>query len=562
MAWYSALLTDTTTPGILTGVVVSGAVGMLIGSIAVRGIALGVAGALFAGIGWDLLVWGPHATIGHNQTIEFLREFGLILFVYAIGLTVGPGFFDRLRAQGLRWNLLATLVVLLGCAATAACRWLVDLPGGLAVGLLAGAVTNTPSLAAAGQALGNGPEASQAIDLAAAGYAIAYPLGIVGIITTMLILRPLASTSKTHPAPAPATETRLSRRNLAVVNPGAVGLSLAALRAEAGGKVIISRLARGGKLILPQPDVCLEIDDVILGVGAPDDLHRLQTLCGGRSEHNLMELAGDLQVGHLLISSKAVALKRVSQLNPLHTTGVTITRIIRTGIELLATDDIELHRGDRLRVVGTQEAIGRFAAVVGDSPRDLEKPDLLQVLVGIGLGVVVGLIPVAVPGIPAPLKLGLAGGPLLVALLIASRGRLGPVDIFMPSASIHLLRELGIIIFLSCVGLLSGEAFLHTVMRPDGLLLILLGAFITIVPLLSVGLIAHFWLRRPYGEIAGLLAGAMTDPPALAFAQSTGGSGTADGGVDAPARIYSTVYPLTMLLRIAAAQALMLLWAG
>jgi putative transport protein len=554
MTWITSLLSDTTTSGILVGVAVSGAVGMLLGSIKIRGISLGVAGVLFAGIAWDLLVWGEHTQgQAHNPTIEFLREFGLILFVYAIGLTVGPGFFDRLKSQGLRWNLLAALIVFLGCSTTALFWWLMSLPGGLAVGLLSGAVTNTPSLAAAGQALGQTEGAQARIDLAAAGYAIAYPLGIVGIISTLLLLRPFARKEPVENHSSSDLGGPLGRMTLEVVNPGAVGLTIQQLRQEAGGKVIISRLARRGELLVPRGDVSLEAADVLLGVGAPGDLAHLRTICGAESQRDLLAARGDMVIRHLLVSSHAVSLKRLADLDPLTTHGVTVTRVTRAGVELLATDQIELHRGDRLRVVGSTEATERFAKVIGDSPRDLEKPELLPILIGILLGVVIGSIPIALPGMPAPLKLGLAGGPLLVGLLIASRGRLGPVDIFLPSPSIHFMRELGIILFLASVGLLSGEAFLRTLQRPDGYLLIALGAAITVVPLIITGFIALLWMRRPYGEIAGLLAGAMTDPPALAFAQATTGS-------EAPARIYSTVYPLTMLLRIASAQALMLLW--
>ena len=559
MSWYSTLLTDTTSAGIMTGVAASGALGMLLGSIRIRGISLGVAGALFGGIAWNLLVWAPKsgdaptsAHGGHHLTIEFLREFGLILFVYAIGLTVGPGFFDRMRAQGLRWNLLAVLTIGLGCLVTALCWWLFALPGPLAVGLMAGATTNTPSLAAASQALGGMENATDAIDRAAAGYAIAYPLGIVGIILTLLLLKRVAKPDPTGAA-ATAEQPALERRGLRITNPGVVGLSLHTLTERSGG-VLVSRLRRGGEMIAPQADVILESDDHLLGVGTVHALDRLESWCGGRSDLDLMALGPALQVRHVLVSNRGISLKTLAELDPLVTHGATVTRINRAGVELLATGTTVLHRGDRLRVVGSGEALDRFAATVGDSGRALEHPDLVPVLVGILLGVILGSIPVLLPGMPAPLKLGLAGGPLLVALLVAARGRLGPVDVYLPSAAILFMKELGILLFLSCVGLLSGEAFLRTLQGPNGLAMVGVGALITILPILLTGLVAALWMRRTYGEIAGLLSGAMTDPPALAFAQATASN-------DAPARIYATVYPLTMLARIVCAQALMLLWA-
>ena len=551
--WYASLITDSSAAGLLVGVTVSGAVGMLLGAIRVMGVSLGVAGALFAGIAWDLLVWQGNRPLGapssHNPTLEFLRDFGLILFVYAIGLMVGPGFFDRLRAHGLRWNLLAVLVITLGALVAAAAWWLMALPGSLVVGLLAGATTNTPSLAAAGQALGTlTPEAQTAArELAAAGYAIAYPLGIVGIIATLIVVRKFARADIVEPV---ATSI-LERRALLITNSTAIGSRISELRLRAGGKVLVSRLARGDGYVVPGPELLLERSDVVLAVGAPLDLDALEALCGERSPRDLLTEPGELQIRNMLVSEKRAALHILSALDPGATHAVTVTRIVRAGVELLATDGVALHLGDRLRVVGTAEALERFARVVGDSAPALEHANLVPFLTGILLGVILGSIPIAIPGLPAALKLGLAGGTLFVALLVAARGRLGRADVYLPSATILFMKEFGIVLFLSCVGLLSGEAFLRTVTSPDGPMLIGIGALITVLPLAMVAFVALLW-RRSYGEIAGLLAGGMTDPPALAFAQSTANS-------EVPARIYATVYPLTMLLRIACAQVLMLL---
>lgn len=552
-AWYAPLITDSTTAGLLVGVTVSGAVGMLLGAVRFMGVSLGVAGALFAGIAWDLLVWQGNrpvgAAIGHNPTLEFLRDFGLILFVYAIGLTVGPGFFDRLRAQGLRWNFLAVMVIGLGSMVAAGAWWLMALPGPLAVGLLAGATTNTPSLAAAGQALGNLPPEAQiaARELAAAGYAISYPLGIVGIIVTLMVVRKFARPDVVEPT---ATSV-LARRTLLISKDTAIGHRLREVRLRAGGKVLISRVARGSGYVVPGPDLVLASSDVVLAVGAPADLDALQAVCGEPSPRDLLAEPGELQIRNMLVSEKRAALHILSALDPGAKHAVTVTRIVRAGVELLATEGVALHLGDRLRVVGTPEALERFARLVGDSARALEHADLVPFFTGILLGVILGSIPIAIPGLPAALKLGLAGGPLFIALLVAARGRLGRADVYLPSAAIFFMKEFGIVLFLGCVGLLSGDAFLKTVSRPDGLSLIGIGALITVVPLVIISVVALLW-RRTYGEIAGLLAGSMTDPPALAFAQAT-----ANGEV--PARIYATVYPLTMLARIACAQVLMLL---
>ncbi len=552
--WYSSLLTDSTTAGLLVGVTVSGAVGMLLGGIRILGISLGVAGAMFAGIAWELLVWQGGQPAGtsavHNPTLEFLRDFGLILFVYAIGLTVGPGFFERLREQGLRWNLLSILVIGLGSGVAACAWWLMALQGPLVVGLLAGATTNTPSLAAASQATASLPDVAQvaARELAAAGYAISYPLGIIGIIATLMVVKRFA---KADVIETTTTTTALDRRAVRLTNSAIRGLDLHELRQLVGGRALISRVARGAGFVVLGPELKLEIDDVVLAVGVPADLDALEALAGERSSRDLLAEPGDMKIRNMLVSERMAALKPLMALDPHATHGVTVTRIVRAGVELLATDGVALQLGDRLRVVGTTEDLERFARVVGDSARALEHADLVPFLTGILLGVVLGSIPLAIPGLPAALKLGLAGGPLLVALLVAARGRLGRADVYLPSATILFMKEFGIILFLSCVGLLSGEAFLQTVTRPDGLLLIGLGALITVLPLVIVAVIT-LMMRRTYGEIAGLLAGSMTDPPALAFAQAMATGET-------PARIYATVYPLTMLMRIACAQVLMLL---
>jgi putative transport protein len=553
-AWYAPLLDPTTTAGLLTGLTAVGGLGLLLGALTWRGIYLGAAGCLFVGMAWGVLFWGERAQDPEvHHVIHVVREFGLILFVYAIGLTVGPGFVERLKAQGLVWNLLAVVVVLGGVAAAVVLGRAMSLGEPLTVGLLCGAVTNTPSLAAAQQTMGQMADGSASaaamVGQASAGYALAYPLGIVGIIASMLILKPLcqsvAATTRI------AADSGLSRLTLRVINPGAVGLTIGELRSDAGGKIIVSRFQRGGDTVAARDDQTLALDDCLLAVGREADLRRLRVLCGGLAEADLAEVQGPLVVRQVLVSKRSATLKRFGELDPTIIEGVTLTRVHRSGIELLGGPDVLVHLGDRLRVVGSAEALDRFAAAVGDSVHELEHPRLPPLLIGIVLGVVLGSIPLALPGLPAALKLGLAGGPLLVALLVASRGRLGPFDIYLPSATIGFMREFGIMLFLSCVGLLSGQAFVGTLQRDDGPLLLGIGVFITMLPLLAVGLVARFVLRKPYGELAGLFAGSMTDPPALAFAQATAG--------EAPARIYATVYPLTMLLRIATAQAMLLL---
>jgi putative transport protein len=564
MNWLPTLFTNTSIVGILFALVLVGAVGLWLGRIRIAGVQLGVACVLFMGIAWNVCLWGtPSSTTSATSTanlsscLVFLRDFGLILFVYAIGLTVGPGFFDRLRAHGLQWNVLAIFVIALGCGVTIATHYFLALPGSLSVGLLTGATTNTPSLAAAGQALTverGDNSVDQAINLAAAGYAITYPLGIIGTIAVIMLLRRIIGTPRHHSATTETVVPPLARRSFKITNPGVQGLTLQSLCARVSGRIIISRFMRNNTIVVAQPTEIIHLNDVILGVGAAEDLDELLVLCGSLSDVDLMSYKNELQVRSVLMSSRDLSLKTLASVHPLDSYGVTVTRITRAGVELIATENTTLHLGDRLRVVGSAADLARFAQVVGDSPRDMETPDLVPVFIGISLGVLIGSIPIFIPGIPAAIKLGLAGGPLLVALLLASRGQFGPFDTFLPSASILFMKEIGIVIFLACVGLLSGDAFLTTLSRPDGLLLLGVGAAITIIPLLLIGLFAHFFLRKSYGEIAGLLAGSMTDPPGLAFAQAS----VSD---ESPSRVYATVYPFSMLLRIICAQLLMLWWS-
>jgi putative transport protein len=372
-------------------------------------------------------------------------------------------------------------------------------------------------------------------------------LGIVGIIMTLVVVRRYARPDP----PTVRAVSPLERRALVVQKPEAVGITLSELRQRAGGRVLISRVARGPDYVVTSPALTLLADDVILAVGAPADLDALEGLCGSRSPRDLLTEPSELKIRNMLVSEKMAALRTLSALDPGATQAVTVTRIERAGVELLATEGIPLQLGDRLRVVGPSEALERFARVVGNSAPALDHANLVPFLLGILLGVVLGSIPLAIPGLPAALKLGLAGGPLLVALLVAARGRLGQADVYLPSAAIFFMKEFGIVLFLSCVGLLSGEAFMRTISRPDGFVLIGIGVLITTLPLMIVAALALFW-KYPYGLIAGLIAGGMTDPPALAFAQASATS-------ESPSRIYATVYPLTMLARIACAQILILL---
>ncbi len=533
---------------LLLGLVITA--GMAIGRIRLFGVSFGIAGVLFAGIA------AAHLQLPLNDAVlDFVRDFGLILFVYTIGLQVGPGFFASLRRQGLRLNLLALLVVLLGVALAAGASLALHVPPAVAVGILAGAVTNTPSLGAAQQALADtaGPAAAR---LPGVGYAVAYPLGVIGLILALVLLRRLFrvdladETERFH-----AEQTRLfpapQALNLEVRNPELAGKPLRLVGEVLQSNVVFSRLERAGALQTPDSDTVLQAGDVLLAVGLAEDLERLRVLVGGESDRDLRRAPGPLAVQGVIVTRKQVAGKSLAELQLRRRYGVSITRIHRAGIEFVPAPAVTLQFGDRLTVVGEEALIRKLAAEVGDSPRRLEIPDVLPIFLGIAAGVVLGSLPIRLPGVPVPLKLGLAGGPLIVSILLARLGSVGRVSTYVASGANLMLRETGIVLFLACVGLRAGAGFFPTLASGQGLQWLAIGAGITLLPVLAVAFFARVVMKKNYLVLLGLMAGAMTDPPALAFANSIAGS-------DAPAVTYATVYPLVTFLRILSAQLLVL----
>ena len=540
-----------TVAGLLLGIAASAAAGMWIGSKKIRGVSLGVGGVMFTAMLWGWGVW--HGHVEAKETIEFLRDFGLVLFVFAIGMQVGPGFLGRLRSDGLKFNLLAALSVILSCCVAGLAWFLLNLSGSQAVGVLSGAVTNTPGLAAASQAIKEIPNAeTRAVEIASASYALAYPIGILGLIGVLIVLRFVCRKDPYVATPIDVGPT-LDRTSVKIANPALVGKTVEQFRHLSGGKVIISRLCRSQGSCVPRRDAVLGIGDDLVVVGVKDELSRARALAGADAANDLIEHEGELQSRLLLVTHHQVVGRTLAELDVLSKHGVIVTRLIRAGIEMLAAPEIELHLGDRIRAVGTQESLERLAAEMGDNLKELEHPRLVPMLAGIALGVIIGVIPIALPGMPAPLKLGLAGGPLVIAILASGLGRVGRLDFYITNAAALLMRDLGIVLFLACVGLKAGGTFIDQLVSGDGWLIVGIGAVITIVPAVIVSIIARIWLKLPFADLAGLLAGSQTDPPALAFANATAGS-------EAPARVYATVYPLTMLMRVGSAQALVMLW--
>lgn len=554
MNWLSPLLTNHVAHGMLVLCAVA-ALGLALGSLKVRGLGLGIAGTLFVGI-----LFGHFGLNIDPEVRGFLQEFGLIIFVYTIGIQVGPGFLTTLRRQGLPLNLLAAAVVVVGAATTVGlCLWLdVDLAAG--VGVFSGATTNTPSLGAAQQALKSigAPEAQVAAP--GLGYAVCYPFGILGIIIAMVAVRYLARVNVPAEVTAFAEEQRAGRRametmSLVVENPNLAGLAVRQVPGRAELQVVLSRIRRAGRreVETASPDTVLNLGDQVLAVGTPENLEKFRVIVGSRSSEDLMTLPGAVRHTRVVVTRREVLGRTVPDLALDKVHGAVVARLTRADLEFSGTADVRLQFGDMVHLVGTQAALDSAAKALGNSVTQLNHTKLIPVFLGICLGVLFGGIPFALPGIPAPVRLGLAGGPLVVAIVLSRIGHIGPLLWYMPVNVNVLLREFGIVLFLSCVGLRSGEQFVATLLQGQGFMWMGMGVVITLLPLLLVGLVARRLLRLNYLNICGLLAGSMTDPPALAFATTVTGS-------DAPNVAYASVYPLTMLMRIAVAQLLVLIF--
>ena len=530
--------------------------GLGFASIKIRGVGLGVTGVLFAG-----LIFGHFGFHLEHHTLEFLREFGLILFVFTIGLQIGPGFFASLRDQGLVLNGLAAVIVIGGGVLTVIFAKIFGIAFGAAAGLFSGATTNTPSLGAAQQTL-IGMNVDEALSgVPALSYAVAYPLGIVGIIVSMIVVRVLFRVDVKEEVAQFEKSQRsgvqpIERLNLRVDNPNLDGLRISAIPGLHETGVTVSRLkARGeSEVHVATSASVIHTGDTLLAVGTAPHLESFQRIVGSRSDEDLMKAPGEVTFKRVIVTNKPVLGKTVRQLGFEAKYGVSVTRLRRGGVEMIAAADVRLQFGDVLIIVGDARALEQVAAELGNSPKHLAETNFIPVFFGIVLGIIAGSLPIALPGLPVPVRLGLAGGPLILAILLARVGNIGRLVWYMPGNVNYAFRELGIILFLACVGLKSGSQFVNTLLSPSGLLWLVCGAAITIVPILGVAVFGRAMLKLNYMTILGLQAGSMTDPPALAFANTIAGS-------DAPAISYAAVYPLTMLLRIIAAQMLVILLA-
>jgi putative transport protein len=528
--------------------------GMALGSVKVRGIGLGTAGVLFAGI-----LVGHFGKPVNHATLDFVKEFGLILFVFTIGLQLGPGFFAALRQEGLRLNVMAASVVLGGAALAVTLGWLFKIDFAAVLGLLSGATTNTPSLGAAQQTLATVPGVSEdRLALPALAYAVTYPAAIAGIIGTLLVVKGAfhidpASEAETFRAGQRGRVEPLESRTLIVDNSNLAGVAIQEIpgRVETGVTISRHRRAAESEARVATGDAPLQLGDAIVAVGTRAGLDKFQRVIGRRSDEDLRVVPGDVTYRRIVVTRQDVLGQPLGELALDSRCGAVVSRVTRADIDLSAVPGLRLQFGDMVRAVGTEESLKNAEKLLGNSVKELNETHFIPLFIGILLGIVVGTMPIAVPGLPQPVRLGLAGGPLIVALVIGRFGRIGRLVSHMPVNANLAFREFGIALFFAAVGLAAGPKFFASVFSSNGLLWLGAGLCVTILPLLLAGLFARAVLKMNFTVLSGLLAGSVTDPPALAFATNLARS-------DAPTVAYATVYPLTTLLRILSAQVLAL----
>ena len=558
--WLTNLFTTTDSVAhiaLLYAVVI--AVGVYLGKIKVFGISLGVTFVLFAGI-----VAGHIGFTAPTPILTFVQDFGLILFVFMIGMQVGPGFFESFGTQGIKLNGLAATGILLNILVMFACYYIffdssdkMNLP--MMVGTLYGAVTNTPGLGAANEALNTVfPNGAPQI---ASAYACAYPLGVLGIIGATILIRYACKVKlEKEEERLKATEEMAANKkpykmHLEVTNKYLEGKTLLQVHDFLNRDFVVSRLVHEGEVCIPNRNTLFHIGDQMLIVCAEADHEAITAFIGPKIDVDFEQQDQPMISKGILITNPKINGKTLASMHFSSVHGVNVTRVTRHGIDLFASAGLPLQVGDKIRVVGPEDAINRVTNLMGNSSSKLNAPNIATIFVGIFLGLIFGSLPIAIPGMPVPVKLGLAGGPLIIAILIGRYGYKIHLVTYTTTSANMMLREIGLVLFLASVGIKAGSTFFSTVVEGDGLLYVLTGFFITIIPILIVGPIARMKFKFNYFTIAGMIAGTYTDPPALAYANSICSK-------EAPALGYSTVYPLSMFLRIFTAQIVVLFFCG
>lgn len=535
------------------------AVGVLLGKVKFGGIALGVTFVLFAGI-----VAGHLGLTAPANILTFIQDFGLILFVFMIGLQVGPGFFESFRKGGVTLNMLSLAMVLLNVCIMFACYYIFfdtenvnNLP--MMVGTLYGAVTNTPGLGAANEALGS--VITNDVPQIASGYACAYPLGVLGIIGATIAIRYICKVKldkEEHRLKSEAQENASVKphmMHLKVTNTYLAGRTLKQIHDFLNRDFVCSRILHDGHVSIPNRDTVFELNDFVFIVCAEADAEPIKAFIGPETEVAWEKQDQPLVSKRILVTQPSINGKTLGQMHFSSIHGVNVTRVTRQGMDLFASLDLSLQVGDRVMVVGPEDAVDHVSHVLGNSIKRLEAPNIATIFLGIIMGIIFGSLPIAIPGMPVPLKLGIAGGPLIIAILIGRYGYKIHLVTYTTTSANMMLREIGLVLFLASVGIKAGAGFWDTVVQGDGLKYVYTGFLITVIPILIVGTIARLKYRFNYFTIMGMIAGTYTDPPALAYANQLCSK-------EAPAIGYSTVYPLSMFLRILTAQLIILFFCG
>ena len=558
--WLKDLFTTTDSVAhiaLLYAVVI--AVGVYLGKIKIGGVSLGVTFVLFAGI-----VAGHIGFTAPTPILTFVQDFGLILFVFMIGMQVGPGFFESFGKQGIKLNGLAAAAILLNIIVMFVCYYVffdtsdkTTLP--MMVGTLYGAVTNTPGLGAANEALGTvfGQNAPQI----ASAYACAYPLGVLGIIGAIILIRYICSVKleKEEERLLAMDEQNANKKpykmHLEVTNKYLEGKTLLQVHDFLNRDFVVSRLVHQGELCIPNRNTVFHVGDQMLVVCAEADQEAIMAFIGPKLDIDFEQSDQPLVSKRILITNPSINGKSLASMHFSSVHGVNVTRVTRHGMDLFASASLPLQVGDRIMVVGPEDAVDRVANKMGNSLRRLNAPNIATIFVGIIIGLIFGSFPLAIPGMPVPVRLGLAGGPLIIAILIGRYGYKIHLVTYTTTSANMMLREIGLVLFLASVGIKAGANFFETVVDGDGLLYVLTGFLITVIPILIIGPIARMRYKFNYFTIAGMIAGTYTDPPALAYSNSICSK-------EAPALGYSTVYPLSMFLRIFTAQIIVLFFCG
>ena len=560
LQWLKDLFTTTDSVAhiaLLYAIVI--AVGVYLGKIKFWGISLGVTFVLFAGI-----VAGHFGFTAPLPILTFIQDFGLILFVFMIGMQVGPGFFESFGKAGIKLNALAATGILLNILVMFACYFIffntsdpINLP--MMVGTLYGAVTNTPGLGAANEALqAVFPNGAPQI---ASAYACAYPLGVLGIIGATILIRYICKVKleKEEEELVAMDETKANKKpykmHLEVTNKYLEGKTLLQVHDFLNRDFVVSRLVHNGELCIPNRDTVFHLGDQMLIVCAEADQEAIMAFIGPKLDIDFEQSDQPLVSKRILINNPSINGKTLASMHFSSVHGVNVTRITRHGLDLFASASLPMQVGDKIMVVGPEDAVDRVANKMGNSIRRLNAPNIATIFVGIILGIIFGSLPVAIPGMPVPLRLGIAGGPLIIAILIGRYGYKIHLVTYTTTSANMMLREIGLVLFLASVGIKAGANFFETVVEGDGLLYVLTGFLITVIPILIVGPIARIRYKFNYFTIMGMIAGTYTDPPALAYANSVCSK-------EAPAIGYSTVYPLSMFLRIFTAQIVVLFFCG